>query len=164
MRTLVDISLAVALAAATLLGGLADPAWSAWSAEQGEKAKQAEPKNPASTEAGKRNLSASEYVTLKPFVIPLIEKGKFNRRQFVLVLALKLTYEEARDKVVSRTPKIRDALYPALYRLISFRRGKRRMTDKKRLREKLSTVALAQVSGELVSGLVVHRAYVKRAP
>lgn len=159
MKTLMDISRALALA--VVFGCvLVNPAWPA---EKGEKTKQAESEKPADSKEEKP-LSPYEYVTMRSFVVPLIEEGKVTRRQFTVVLALKLVYEDARGDVVLRIPRIRDALYPVLYRLISFRRDKRRMTDKVRLQRKLAPIALAHVSRDLVSELVVYKTYVNNIP
>lgn len=104
-------------------------------------------------------LSGNEYVTLQPFVLPIVKGRKFGGRQYTLVLALKLADEDSREEVVRRTPKIRDALYPHLYRLVSFRRRALGKLTKAQLKEKLSPIALEMAGRDLVTALVVHEAF-----
>lgn len=116
---------------------------------------------PAVAQSGKISppLSATEYVTLAPFVLPIVEGSKLARKQYTIVLALKLADEDAREEVVRRTPRIRDALYPHLYRMVSFRSRKPRLPTKARLKDKLGPIALDTAGRDLVTSLVVHEAF-----
>lgn len=73
--------------------------------------------------------------------------------QYVLVLALKLAKEDAREKVVRRIPRIRRRFIP---NFIAFRNSKQRVLDKAALRRKLTPTVLDAAGRELVSELVVH--------
>ena len=122
--------------------------------------------SPAMAQGGKISgpLSGNEYVTLEPFVLPIIEGRRVGRKQYTIVLALKLADEDAREEVVRRTPRIRDALYPHLYRMVSFRSRKPRLPTKARLKDKLSPVALDTAGRDLVTALVVHKAFEELRP
>lgn len=109
-------------------------------------------------------LSGNEYVTLTPFVVPIVEGRETVRKQFTLVLALKLAYEDAREEVLRRTPRIRDAIYPHLYRLITFRQRKPRLISKARLKQALSSIALDAAGRDLVTELVVQEAFAGDPP
>ena len=118
---------------------------------------------PALAQGGKIGpaLSAHEYVTLEPFVLPILEgKGdRLGRKQYTIVLALKLADEDAREEVVRRTPRIRDALYPHLYRMLTFNSRKTRVSVKARLEDKLGPIALETAGRDLVTALIVHKAF-----
>jgi len=109
-------------------------------------------------------LSANEYFTLMPFVLPIVERREIAPKQFTLVLALKLADEDARGEVSRRAARIRDTLYTKLYRLISFRTRKRRLVDKDELRRALEPLALDAAGRDYVTELVVQQAYLGNAP
>lgn len=121
---------------------------------------------PAMAQKGKIGppLSANEYVTLAPFVLPIIEGARLARKQYTVVLALKLADEGAREEVVRRTPRIRDALYPRLYRMVSFSSRKPRLPTKARLKDKLAPIALDMAGRDLVTALIVHEAFEGPSP
>lgn len=120
------------------------------------------PKKPAKEQHGA--LSATEYVTMEPFVIPMPEKQRGMTHQYVLVLALKLVKEDARENVVQRIPRVRNALYPELYRLIAFRSEKQRVLDNDALRRNLTRTVLDAAGRDLVSDLVVHKGFMRDPP
>lgn len=109
-------------------------------------------------------LSANEYVTMTPFVVPIVEGRETVRKQFTIVLALKLAYEDAREEVLRRTPRIRDAIYPHFYRLVSFRQREPRLISKARLRRALASIALEAAGRDLVTELVVQEAFAGDSP
>jgi len=73
----------------------------------------------AAKKGSKGRLSANQFVSLKPFNIPMTPKGD-EKGQFTLVIALELSDEDERDFVHSRVTLIRSRTYDLLFRLIAY--------------------------------------------
>jgi hypothetical protein len=108
-------------------------------------------------------LSASKFVTLYPFILPIVA-GELKDKQFTVVLAIELADENGRDEITRLSAKIRNALYPELYRLISFRTREPRYISSATLKRKLTPIVQRIAGTDLVKGLVVKEAYESDMP
>lgn len=121
----------------------------------------------AAGESGKQakegELSASKFVTMYPFILPIIA-GDSKDKQYTVVLALELEDENGRDELTRLSAKIRDALYPELFRLISFRDREPRYISSSALKRKLTPIVQKIAGAELVRGIVVKESYESDLP
>ena len=108
-------------------------------------------------------LPVSEYITMQPFVIPIVDNGK-HVRNYTLVVALKLGREDHGVSIRRVVPRIRDKMYQALFRLISFRTTKPRIPHDVVIRRKLVQVAQRETSTEQVTDLVLFRVSIDELP
>ncbi len=104
-------------------------------------------------------LSATEFYTMAPFVVPLFTDGKHSK-QLVMVVAIGLNDEDDRDEIRRLSPKLRNEIYQLMFKIVSFRTIKPRMPAKKVLQAKLIVAARRIVGDEIVKSFVVHNAYV----
>lgn len=111
----------------------------------------------------KGRLSATQFVTLEPFIIPMTPKGN-ERRQFTLVIALELKDEDDRDFVKSRIPLIRNKAYDLLFRLIAYRVQEPLVPSTGLIKQKMLDIAYAIVGKDKINSIVVQQVYQGRAP
>ncbi|NQU69701.1 MAG: hypothetical protein HQ514_04080 [Rhodospirillales bacterium] len=100
-------------------------------------------------------LLATEYYSMLPFVIPVIE-GRDYTQQLTLVLALGLFDDKDRDELRRVAPKFRDAIYQLLFKLVMFRTTTPRIPSKKFLERKLFPV-VKKLGGDMVKSIKVHQ-------
>ena len=79
-------------------------------------------------------LSATEYYSMLPFVVPIID-GDVHKRQLTLVLAIGMNDDGDRDELKRVAPRFRDAIYRILSKLISFRTATPRVPSKSTLEQ-----------------------------
>ncbi len=107
-------------------------------------------------------LSATEYYSMLPFVIPIIE-GRDYDQQLTLVLALGLFDDKDRDELRRLAPKFRDAIYQSLFKLIMFRTATPRIPSKNYLERKLFPL-VKKLGGDMVKSIKVHQLMVGPRP
>lgn len=150
-RPFAALSLAAAFAVAPSQSGLAIDRVETSPSAPANKSKPAD-KRPE--KLPQKRLSANEFFTLAPFVIPIIENGE-HAKQFVVVVAIELGEDGDRDELRVLSPRMRNEIYQLLFRIVSFRTTKPRIPSKKILQMKL-TKAVRRVPGlEKVESLVV---------
>ena len=108
-------------------------------------------------------LSATQYVTMHPFILPIMTDGA-AQRQYTIVLAIEMAREGVRDEILFLTPRIRDALYPELYRLVAFRNREPRIISTSALKRKLTPIVQRVTGTDLVKAVVVQDAYESDLP
>jgi hypothetical protein len=141
-KQFIRICATVMLAAVTVVAGAALPGGEA-------RARQPILDNPDGT------LSATEYYSMLPFVIPVIE-GRDYTQQLTLVLALGLYNDLDRDELRRVAPKFRDAIYQSLFKLVMFRTASPRIPSKKFLERKLFPM-VKKLGGDMVKSIKVHQ-------
>lgn len=107
-------------------------------------------------------LSATEYYSLLPFVIPIIENN-VHKQQLTLVIAIGMSRDGIRDEIRRVSPKFRDAIYRILFNLISFRTAKPRIPAKIHLEQKIFPV-IKKLGGEMVTSVKIHKLMLGRKP
>ncbi|NKB21150.1 MAG: hypothetical protein GKS01_11690 [Alphaproteobacteria bacterium] len=117
-------------------------------------AAKAKDKNP---KGGKR-LSANRYYTLRPFTLPLMQNGQVME-QFTIVIAMELTYEDARSDVHRMVPRFRNEMYKTLYSLVTFRRRGSGLPDIEIFKKRLLQVAHRVASKKLIKNLLIQQAF-----
>lgn len=140
------ISLAAAFAVAPGQSGLA--------IERVETAP-SEPAGESPEEKPKERLSATEFFTMAPFVIPIIENGE-HTKQFVLIVAIALGEAGDRDELRHLSPRMRNAIYQLLFKMVSFRTVEPRIPPKKVLRTKLTKLIRRVAGAEMIESLIIH--------
>ncbi len=105
-------------------------------------------------------LSATDYFTMAPFIVPIIKDGK-HHKQFVLVVAIELNDSDDRDELRRLSPRMRNDIYEMLFKVVSFRTIEPRIPAKEVLRIKLTRVARRVAGAEIVKSIYVHTANVK---
>ena len=105
-------------------------------------------------------LSANEYFTLAPFVVPIVKDGE-HHKQFTLIFAIELEDEDDRDELRRLSPRMRNEIYEMLFKVISFRTIEPRVPGNDILRTKLTKVAQRVAGEEIVKSIYVHTANVK---
>lgn len=113
--------------------------------------------------APKGRLSANQFVSLEPFIIPMMPKGD-ERRQFTLVVALELNDEDDRDFVKSRVPLVRSRVYDLLFRLIAYREQEPPIPSTALIKQKMLDIAYGVIGQDKISSIVVQQVYQGRAP
>lgn len=117
----------------------------------------------AAQESGKGRLSANQFVSLEPFIIPMMPKGS-ERRQFTLVVALELKDEDDRDFVKSRLPLIRNQVYDLLFRLIAYRTQEPLVPSTGLIKQKMLDIAYNVVGEDKINSIIVQQVFQGRAP
>ena len=105
----------------------------------------------------RKPLSANEYFTMAPFIVPIIDDGE-HRRQFILIVAIELEDEDDRDELRRLSPRMRNEIYELLFKVVSFRTIEPRIPGKEVLRTKLTRVARRVAGEEIVKSIYVHTA------
>ena len=118
---------------------------------------------PADAAAPKGRLSANQFVSLKPFIIPMTPKDG-ERRQFTLMVALELVDEEDRDFVKGRVPLIRSKVYDLLFRLIAYRTQEPLVPSIGLIKRKMLDIAGGITGPDRINSIVVQQVYTGRAP
>lgn len=111
----------------------------------------------------KGRLSANQFVSMKPFNIPMMPKGN-EKRQFTLVVALELTDEDERDFVRGRVTLIRSKTYDLLFRLIAYRTQEPLVPNTGLIKKKMLDIAQRVVGPDKVTSVIVQQVYHGRAP
>ena len=104
-------------------------------------------------------LSANQWVTMEPLIVPMIENGE-HRNQFSLGIALELVDEGDRDSIRWMIAKIRSQMYDVLFRLVSHRTAKPRIPHDSILIDRLYSVAKRVAGVERVKSLIIRQAQV----
>ncbi len=107
-------------------------------------------------------LSATDYLTFLPFVIPIVDDGE-HKRQLVLVIAVELGEDKDREEIQRLAPRVRDPMYTVLFKLLMFRTAKPRIPDKRMIERKLFP-AVKKALGKLVKSVVVHKLFLQDRP
>ncbi len=107
-------------------------------------------------------LSATEYYSMLPFVIPIIDDNVHNR-QLTLVIAIGMFNDGDRDEIRRVSPRFRDAIYGVLFNLISFRTAKPRIPGKIHLERKIFPV-VKKLGGDMVKSVKIHKLILGRRP
>ncbi len=130
-----------------------------------------EPKSPESETSKKESaeeglkkdadgrLSANEYFTMAPFVVPMVQDGE-HQKQFTLIVAIELEEEDHRVELRRLSPRMRNEIYELLFKMISFRTIKPRIPGNEVLRSRLIRVAQRVAGDEIVKSIFVHTANV----
>ncbi len=105
----------------------------------------------------RKPLSANEFFTMAPFIVPIIDDGE-HRRQFILIVAIELEDEDDRVELRRLSPRMRNQIYELLFKMVSFRTIKPRIPPKDVLRTRLVKVARRVAGEKIVKSLVVHAA------
>ncbi len=108
----------------------------------------------------KGRLSANEYFTMAPFVVPVIKNGE-HHKQFILIVAIELEEEDDREELRRLSPRMRNEIYELLFKMISFRTIEPRIPGNEVLRRKLTRVAQRVAGEEIVKSIYVHTADVE---
>ncbi len=108
------------------------------------------------------NLSGTEYLTLQPFVIPIMDSG-VHKRQLTVVIAIGLFDDKDRDELRRISPRFRDVIYRILFKMVSFRTAKPRIPGKKILERKLYP-AVKRLGNDMVKSIKVHKTILGRRP
>lgn len=117
----------------------------------------------AAKKGSKGRLSANQFVSLKPFNIPMMPKGD-EKRQFTLVVALELSDEDERDFVHSRVTLIRSRTYDLLFRLIAYRTQEPLIPHTGLIKKKMLEIVTGVVGAKKVASIIVQQVYHGRAP
>ena len=117
----------------------------------------------AASKGSKGRLSANQFVSLKPFNIPMMPKGD-EKRQFTLVVALELSDEDERDFVHSRVTLIRSRTYDLLFRLIAYRTQEPLIPHTGLIKKKMLEIVTSVVGAKKVASIIVQQVYHGRAP
>lgn len=117
----------------------------------------------AASKGSKGRLSANQFVSMKPFNIPMTPKGD-EKRQFTLVVALELTDEDERDFVRERLTLIRSQTYDLLFRLIAYRTQEPLIPNTGLIKKKMLDIATRIVGPEKIASVIVQQVYHGRAP
>ena len=117
----------------------------------------------AAGSSSKSRLSAKQFVSMKPFNIPMMPKGK-QKRQFTLVVALELTDDDERDFVRGRITLIRSRIYDLLFRLIAYRTQEPLIPSTGLLKKKVLDITMSVVGPDKVASIVVQQVYHGRLP
>ncbi len=104
-------------------------------------------------------LLATEYFTMLPFIIPLINDGE-HQKQFVIVVAIELVDADHRDELRRLSARMRNEIYELLFKIVSFRTIEPRIPRKEVLRTRLARVARRVAGKEMVKSIVIHSAHV----
>jgi hypothetical protein len=107
-------------------------------------------------------LSATEYYSMLPFVIPIIENN-VHKRQLTLVIAIGMFNDGDRDEIRRVSSRFRDAIYRVLFNLISFRTAKPRIPAKIHLERKLFPV-VKKLGGDMVKSIKIHKSILGNKP
>jgi len=108
-------------------------------------------------------LSANQFVSLNPFVVPMMPVNN-ERKQFTLAVALELQDEDDRDFVKSRIPVIRSRVYDMLFRLIAYRTQEPLVPSTALLKKKVHELAVIAVGPDIIESIVVQQVYQSRMP
>ncbi|MEE2968694.1 MAG: hypothetical protein VX741_01000 [Pseudomonadota bacterium] len=107
-------------------------------------------------------LSATEYYSMLPFVVPIIYCD-VHKRQLTLVLAIGMNDDGDRDELKRVAPRFRDANYRILFKLISFRTATPRVPSKSTLEQKLFPI-VKKLGGDMIRSIKVHKSILGRRP
>jgi flagellar basal body-associated protein FliL len=117
----------------------------------------------AASKGLKGRLSANQFVSMKPFNIPMTPNGN-ERRQFTLVVALELADEDERDFVRERITLIRRQTYDLLFRLIAYRTQEPLIPNTGLIKKKMLDIATNVVGPNKVASVIVQQVYHGRLP
>ena len=117
----------------------------------------------AASKGLKGRLSANQFVSMKPFNIPMTPNGN-ERRQFTLVVALELADEDERDFVRERITLIRSQTYDLLFRLIAYRTQEPLIPNTGLIKKKMLDIATNVVGPNKVAPVIVQQVYHGRLP
>ena len=118
-----------------------------------ESAEESVKKNP------RGRLSATEYFTMAPFIVPVIKDGE-HHKQFTLIVAIELEDQNHRLELRRLSPRMRNEIYELLFKMISFRTIEPRIPGNEVLRKKLIKVARRVAGTEIVKSIYIHTANV----
>lgn len=107
-------------------------------------------------------LSATEYYSMLPFVIPIIDNN-VHKRQLTLVIAIGMYNDGDRDELRRVSPRFRDAIYRILFNLISFRTAKPRIPAKIHLERKIFPV-IKKLGEKMVKSIKIHKLILGNKP
>ena len=111
----------------------------------------------------KGRLSANQFVSLKPFIIPMMPKDG-EKRQFTFVVALELKDQDDRDYVISRIPLVRSRAYDLLFRLIAYRTQEPFVPSTGLIKRRMLEIAVNAVGEDKIASIIVQQVYQGRAP
>ena len=150
------------LAATALLAAFAIvPVGPGPAADESENSGEGSAEKSAEPELDSRGrLPASEYFTMKPFVVPVIKDGE-HHKQFVLVVAIELNDSDDRFELRRLSPRMRNEIYELLFKVVSFRTIEPRIPPKEVLKIRLTRVVRRVVGEELVKSIYVQAANIK---
>lgn len=117
----------------------------------------------AASKGSKGRLSANQFVSMKPFNIPMMPKGT-EKRQFTLVVALELSDEDERDFVRDRLTLIRSQTYDLLFRLIAYRTQEPLVPSTGLIKKKMLDIVNHVVGPDKVASVIVQQVYHGRTP
>lgn len=109
----------------------------------------------------RRRLSQTLFFTMKPLAVPIF-RGEEVIEHFTVVIALELADPDRRREVYRLVPRLRDAFYRILYRLVTFRRKGSPMPHVEIIKRTLYETAAEIAGPELVSSLLVQQAFNRR--
>lgn len=112
---------------------------------------------------GTSRLSANQFVTLDPFIVPMMPQGN-EKRQFTLVVALELVDEDDREYIKALVPKLRSRMYDLLFRLIAYRTQEPLIPNTGLIKKKFHEIALGVLGDDKVESIIVQQVYHGRAP
>lgn len=118
---------------------------------------------PASGNAPKGRLSANQFISMKPFIVPMMPKNG-EKRQFTMVVALELEEEDDRDYVKSRIPLVRSRVYDLLFRLIAYRTQEPFVPSTGLIKRKMLDISVEAVGPDKIASIIVQQVYQGRAP
>ena len=135
------------------------PVRSGFAAGESNSTEKEEPADHSTKTESDGRLSANEYFTMAPFVVPIVRDGE-HHKQFTLIFAIELEDEDHRDELRRLTPRMRNEIYEMLFKVISFRTIEPRVPGNDILRTNLTKVAQRVAGEEIVKSIYVHTANV----
>lgn len=117
----------------------------------------------ASGKSPKGRLSANQFISMKPFIVPMMPKNG-EKRQFTMVVALELEEEDDRDYVKSRIPLVRSRVYDLLFRLIAYRTQEPYVPSTGLIKRKMLDISTQAVGPDKITSIIVQQVYQGRSP
>jgi hypothetical protein len=112
----------------------------------------------SSAERNRSRLSQTMFYTMEPFTVPLLDNDVVVEH-FTLVIALELADPDKRSAVFHMVPRLRDAFYRVLFRMVTFRRKGSPIPHVDAFKKNLYNVAHELAGSELVTSLLVQQAF-----
>ena len=100
-------------------------------------------------------LSANEYFTMAPFIVPMVKDGE-HHKQFTLIVAIELEEVNHRVELRRLLPRMRNEIYELLFKMISFRTIEPRIPGNEVLRKRLTQVAQRVAGDEIVKTIPAY--------
>lgn len=107
-------------------------------------------------------LSATDYLTFLPFVIPVVNKGEHDQ-QLMLLIAVVLGDAKNREEIQRLAPRVRDPVYQVLFNMVTFRTATPRIPSRPAIVRKLLPV-VKKALGKLVTSVVIHKMILQDRP